>query len=358
MLHKSWAEVVAKFHLAFSSDDIASLNEITTNLDAIEGFEGEVPRLAKPREWGGSMLPDSLVLADSGCGDCLCLRFQINGTVREVVYWDHEGSNWHPYAPTIKEAITTSLYPNVDGELEVGTAFGVEEQRRKCEQALESQLAVKYRKVGGQGIADELGVPWESMVRWRWDTSSVPIGIRERLSQMFKTPADELLRQNWPKALQAAEAVLKVRSDLAWPYAVAGWAAEKAGDMEKAISLYAAGIKGFGSTSDFSRTNFKSKFVTSRLLELSPQGLTPSCREYLDAAKDRKLRNYWIRLGEAKERAGFSDKAYWTYYRAGWDEYTSEAQMEVLGRLERAATKAGSKTLATLAKHHIACCAE
>jgi hypothetical protein len=45
---------------------------------------------------GGLMLPDALPILDNGCGDALCLRFNSQGTVSEVVRWMHEGGNWTP----------------------------------------------------------------------------------------------------------------------------------------------------------------------------------------------------------------------------------------------------------------------
>jgi hypothetical protein len=72
---------------------------------------------------GGLMLPDTLPILDNGCGDALCLRFNLKGTVSEVVRWEHEGGNWTPFGTSLCEALlldaalTLMEEPLDDGEL-------------------------------------------------------------------------------------------------------------------------------------------------------------------------------------------------------------------------------------------------
>lgn len=72
---------------------------------------------------GGLMLPDTLPILDNGCGDALCLRFNLKGTVSEVVRWEHEGGNWTPFGTSLCEALlldaalTLMEEPQDDGEL-------------------------------------------------------------------------------------------------------------------------------------------------------------------------------------------------------------------------------------------------
>jgi hypothetical protein len=341
----------ARFGISFTAHEVRCLTEMAEEKAQIEGFEGSLFADTRAGVWGGQMLPDSLPLADNGFGDSLCVRFRPDGRVREVVFWGHEGSYWYPCAPTIEEALATTPEPE-DVNLSVGTAFGVEEQRRLCRRAL-------LRTCFGRSSAAELALPWPTMRRWMWDTASVPAEMRQRLAEKFHQPAEDLLRQNWLVAADAAESVLQTRCDLAWPYAVAGWAAERVGDIGKAVKTYAAGLVSLGSTADFTYTDgFESrslgKFASWRLLELAPAGLSAWCRAYLDAVPEFKERDFWLHQGEAQERAGKPLKAYWCYYRAGWDSYVYPVT-DVLERLHEAAVNASSRTLSELAKLHLDC---
>jgi hypothetical protein len=71
-----------------------------------------------------------------------------------------------------------------------------------------------------------------------------------------------------------------------------------------------------------------------------------------DANSYGKVREYWLQRGEEAEGEGHYDRAYWFYYRAGWDLFFTNDMKLILERLQRAANAAGWRPLARLAEHH------
>ena len=356
-----WEGLMKKYHVRFTARDIECLNQLADEEATVEGFESCNPS-EMAQVSGGQMLPDSLTLQTNGFGDALCLRFKPDGTVREVVFWNHEGSDWHPYAPSIEQALATTLCPDwEDDALSIGTAFDVEEQKRIAYRALHSGFGRACSRMGGESIARQLGVSWTSIRKWLWDTSLIPEDARQRLATILHDPTDEPFRQNWLTATQAAESILRTRRDLAWPFAVKGWSAERSGDIANAIEIYTSGLAALGSTAAFSDTfgfvenRSTPKFVVWRLVELAPQRIPPVCQAYLDAALEFRTRDYWIRQAEVHEQANQLEKTYECYYRVGWDSYGYDFMPETLNLLSGAATKMGSRTLEALAKHHLSC---
>ncbi|MBN1765941.1 MAG: SMI1/KNR4 family protein [Sedimentisphaerales bacterium] len=55
--------------------------------------------------WGGLMVPDSQPVLGNGCGDCICIRFSPDGSVREMMNWSHEGCYWMPYGLNLYEVL-------------------------------------------------------------------------------------------------------------------------------------------------------------------------------------------------------------------------------------------------------------
>ena len=308
--------------------------------------------------WGGQMPPDTIPIATDGEGDHLCLKIASDGTLSEVIARQHEGGGWEHYGYSIQEAIALDDWQYSDSTDEPPGLSAVVLERRACRKALDNLLRQACRARGGERLGKSVGVAWREFRGWLHDPALVPAEVRRKLSETLKIGADDLVRHDWNSALQHATAVIKLRPDLAWPYAVAGWARERAGEIAQATGLYAAGATALGSTASFtepwigSQASPNNKFSVQRLLELRPGELRADVRDYLSAAAQHELRDYW--LGRAEEAAQRDEHgaAYQYLYAAGWDDYFSNDIDGILARLITAAESAGSPALAALAKWH------
>lgn len=367
--------------------------------------------------WGGQMLPDTLPVLGNMGGDYLCLRIGADGTVSEVIRWLHEGGFWTSYGNSFAEALLfeaaleqksrsaeeedeTGPLPFVDwlldgagGAVQVGKfeealgesggpclegllRAGVAEvavRWQLCERSWMSGLQ-KYcrQKEGGDALAEKMGVKWSEFSRWLFDTALFPEKLKPRLARATGESAEDLLCQDWVGANRHAERVIELRTDLSWPFAVGGWAAERQGNRALALERYRAGIRALGSAAEFTDDwgrpagQGHTKFVIDRLCDLRDE-LPAGLREdsYLRAAlatdhgvkRFFAIRDYWIEKGQESERAGHPDRAYWCYYRAGWDLYCTDDMEKILDRLEGAAKAAGWQALARLAAQHRRCVA-
>ena len=357
--------------------------------------------------WGGQMLPDTLPVVADGAGNALCLRFGFEGSVVEVIEWNHEGGDWKPFGKSLAEALVldaslpvldqgdpdetidesaiedsfafadwaAAWIPGLDlSTLRVNAselrelpsrlaALGVAPvalAQWNCRRYLTTRLERLCRQVGGGKIAGSLGVSWAEFSRWLSEPRLIPEHQIEPLSKLTTVPFDQLVRQDWESAAAAAQAVLRIRVDLAWPFAVLGRFKTEQDDIAGAAAFYAAGLEATGTTEDFvaswkSRFDNRTKFIPNALQTLSLQ-VPPSKQEYLELFFSREpangVRNYWIKHGEAAESNQQYELAYKCYYSAGWDLPVQNGIEEVLNRLEGVAVKAGYYALARLARHH------
>src|SRR2546425_2129856 len=267
--------------------------------------------------WGGLMLPDSLPLVSDGGGNALCLRFGFDGAVAEVIDWNHEGSLWRPFGRTLAEALVLdaafALIDQIDNEEEPDAIF-IEESfaladwatdwipelnkrllrslvkdafdlparlkelglarvaiaQWQCQRLLTNKLDRFCRRVGGGKIAKTLGVSWSEFRRWLADHRLIPDDQRQPLSTLTTIPFAELIYRDWENAALQARAVLDLRTDLAWPFAVLGRYKSEQQDIAAALDYYKAGLKTLGTSEDFI-ANWKAllsnqiKFVPSAL---------------------------------------------------------------------------------------------
>jgi hypothetical protein len=357
--------------------------------------------------WGGLMLPDTLPLVSDGGGDALCLRFGFDGAVAEVIHWDHEGSLWKPFGRTLAEALVLdaafTLIAQIDNDEEPDAIF-IEESfplaywatdwlpglskpllhsllkdtpslparlrelglsrvtiaQWQCQRLLTNRLNRFCRRVGGGKIARTLGVNWSEFRRWLADARVVPENQRQPLSTLTTIPFDELIYRDWTGAALEAQAVLNVRADLAWPFAVLGRCKSEQEDLAAAMDYYLAGVEALGTSEDFI-ANWKTlfgnqiKFIPSALASMKAR-LPDDKEEYLqlffspDPAQS--VRDYWIKRAEAAELTEQYELAYRCYYSAGWDLPVLDGIEEVLERLEKTAASGGYTTLSLLARHH------
>jgi hypothetical protein len=236
---------------------------------------------------------------------------------------------------------------------------------------LTSELLKYCHAVGRDQLATKLGVPWPDFSQWLFDTNLVPERMKRKLAKAVHVPADELLQQDWHGGAREALAVAKRRTDLTWPFAVLGWAAERQGDRATAVKHYTTGLTALGTTSDFTENwghtpPQRTKFVVDRLKELH-DAIPPKRLEddFLKTALEssnsadffQRVRKYWCeRAGLAEEEGRYAD-AYEGYYRAGWDILVLDDIEIILDGLVRSAKAAGWPALASIASHHRQCLA-
>jgi|GEM_PF-6774907 len=403
-----WSVQVADFfHLNLPDDVIAWFDSEIWREESSLGYGAalepeEIPRAIA----GGAMLPDTLPILGNWFGDYLCLRIHPNGSIAEAIGWLHEGAVWTPYGNTLCEALLfdaaldfqqeasprhldgdrvvfanwalerlsgqTPLKRAVDSTLSFGSllAVGLAEvaiRSRLCKEYWTSGLLKYCREVGGQTLAKKVGVKWSEFHRWRFDTNFIPDDLGGELARAANMPVEQLLRQDWERANREAERVGKLRTDLVWPFAVMGWAAERQGKVKLAAGHYLAGMKDLQTSADFTEDwvvdrRLHEKFLIERLNALR-EILPPSALEdgYLQAALAAQnpresfegIRGYWITEGEKAEAKNQYERAYWCYYGAGWDLYCYDDTSEILTRLARTASSAGWPALSLLARAHL-----
>jgi hypothetical protein len=359
------------------------------------------------------MLPDTLPVLGNGCGDMLCLRFDANGALSEVVNWWHEGATWLPLGKTLSEALVIdavrSSGDRFEGEFSIeeieDSPFllvaqkyvqhdlaelfsGTDDLNRQillmkllqagiakdavsgliCERSLRSGLEEYCIRNGGMQLASKLSIDWPDFQVWLFDTSLIPEAVIRMLTKMTGIAAETLVRQDWETADSLAVQVTQSRNDLAWPFAVAGWAAERSDVKDQAIESYYSGLFAMGSTSYFTDTwslekqPTRLKFVCERILTLQDL-LSPKMREsgYVSAILDQQLTNadrarairqYWFKEADDAGTRGDFTRAYECAYRAGWDFYVFDVVDSVLDRLIESAKAGGTKAWEKLAHHH------
>ena len=392
-------------------------DELWRGSDCTDYNEAVSPaELLDPRSsavWGGMMPPDTLPVLGNGAGDCLSLRFDANGAVSEVVCWLHEGGQWWPCGKTLSEALVLDRIRRISAPLDekpedesdagnwadwatqwLGTAkiqsigfrdsfdnpssvydgfldAGVAEESVHgilCEQALDSGLMSYCRRVGGMKLANRLGVPWSHVRLWLFDNARVPPEMVARLAKETGRAPEDLLSQDWEAAAVHARFVSERRSDLAWPFAVVGWAKERKGDVSGAIEDYYAGLCALGSTAAFTDDWTLEghwpgeKFTRARLVVLK-SALPRQIREdpYLLAVFEQRdtvrkhsdaIREFWLARAEDAIKRGDAFEAYHSVYAAGWDQFHADGMDLILDRLIAAARMAGSRAWEKIAERH------
>lgn len=375
--------------------------------------------------WGGFMLPDTLPIIGNEYGDWLCLRVDADGSLREVVYWCHGGGDWIPYGRTLAEALlydaasrlihqrkpeftdpepppedvfrladwalgfvtTEESSPGrfwLDARLQQGDAELAAQAGRELLKQLAardiaevaarrdlcvSALGSRFRRESNPRLAGALGVPWEpDFVRWQFDAALVPLVEQQRLEQHFDEPFATLAAQQWEAAEREALYVARKRQDLGWALEIAGWAAERRGDVATAIGLYDAGLMApvFSDEAVRFRTQWfppgYGKFAAYRLSELKPYWSAAVAENaylqlYLenDASTLRqRVSDYWLALADAAQARQNYRETYQLLYRAGWDLGLAalEDYGPLLERMAAVAEQAGSAALAQLARAH------
>jgi hypothetical protein len=326
------------------STELAEQFDLRLPRDVTSWLDGEVWKEESPTSFGipvspndigksvsgGQMLPDTLPILGNGFGDCLCLRFGYDGTVTEVIRWLHEGGLWTSYGNTLAEAllfdaalvdaeeqVEIEALPFVDWVLEAAEGTIASSQVRRalskdgkpslqgllraglaetavrwklCERSWMSGLEQYCRRTGGSyELGASIGIDPSEIHNWFFDTALVPEKFKRSIAKATGQSVEALLRQDWGRANEHAEQVVRLRTDLSWPFAVSGWASERQGDRVLAVKLYQTGISAFGSAAEFTKHwgrpagEGHTKFVIDRLCDLRDElpadlGKTATCR--------------------------------------------------------------------------------
>lgn len=367
--------------------------------------------------WAGFMMPDTLPIVGNDYGDWLCLRIAADGSVSEVIHWSHCGGDWIPYGCNLAEALlydaaqqllhphrphvadvelpdeqifaparwasrwlalgeqaeaiwhmpTTSAGASIETILDLLDQWRVADFAVRRDRVLQ-HLASPLKKASDSALAQRLGVPWEpDFVRWLFDTQLIPDTQRDRLQQALAADG-QLFEQDWEGAEREALAVIGRRRDLGWAFDVAGWAAQRRGEWERALQHYLAGINAswFSDETVRFRTHWfeegYGKFAASQLAKLAAH-LTDQQRgdSYLSIYLDNdpttlraRVHDHWMsRARDAEQRQDFR-RAYQFYYRAGWDLGLQpiDGYEEIYNGLRRTAKAANTPALAAVAEMH------
>jgi hypothetical protein len=364
--------------------------------------------------WAGFMLPDTLPLVGNQYGDWLCMRIAPEGRVAEILCWNHGGGDWIPYGQSLPEALLYDAYAAYQrGEASHGERLTIGDRTcntiqwacdwiartalklsRPLNEQLLAQPTARDRLLGAgvaeivirrdrilesldsplkscsdPEIAQHMDVVWDpEFIRWIFDTDLVPLAARGDLSRLFDLPLDSLLSQDWASAEREAHAVIRLRQDLGWPFDIAGWAAERRGEIRQAIGLYAQGVQ----TSLFAdecvrfRTHWfpegLGKFAAARLdhwRSQLPSALRDNRYLHLFWENDpeslrTRLRLYWLEQARQHFQSSQYMHAFHCYYRAGWDYGSSDLDTyaEILDGIDASATASGSTALANVVRTH------
>lgn len=381
---------------------------------------------APPDLWPGFMLPDTLPLVSNDYGDWWCVRVGPSNEITEVVQWLHGGGDWLPVGRSIAEAALWDTihrwhdqavltqpaaheYPvrsqpaQLDqarlGELEswLSASLGAGEQelrpllsasergqyRRALETLLEhdwsaSAAACELIEVALQGslallaepkLAKRCGINWTpEYISWLFDTHQISDQARQLLRELSP---DIQFDQDWNAAGHWAEQTRRRRSDLSWAGDIAGWSAERSGDLTAAVERYFANrhASAFSDQSVRLRSHWfperYGKFCSAQLARLrefmSPEQQSDLYLQILWHEPPQRtraaVREYWLELaGGAMARHDYA-QAYDFYTGAGWDlgaERLSD-YVEILDGLALAAERAGWAARALVAATHGEC---
>lgn len=391
---------------------------------------GDLLKPTPPDLWPGFMLPDTLPLVGNDYGDWWCMRIGSDNQISEIVQWQHGGGDWLPVGRTIAEAglwdaihrshdlvigaqaaaheypqrmrPTQAMDPVVDSaqrELENWLSHGLGASQTELGRILQQSASGQYRaaleqlvqrdwathaaaceliEVALQGslklladpkLADRCGIDWTpEYTSWLFDTQRIPDAARRMLRE-FDSAVE--FGQDWEAAGQRAVQTLARRSDLSWAGDVAGWAAERAGDVDRAIDIYFANR----ATSAFTDQSVRlrshwfgerfGKFCSAQLARLKNQlSGQQSSDSYLQILWNEPvprmraaIRDFWLAQAKEAVRQQAYAEAYSMTWNAGWDlgaERLSD-YLEILDGLASTARSAGWTARAVVAATHAEC---
>jgi tetratricopeptide (TPR) repeat protein len=367
--------------------------------------------------WPGLMPCDLLPIISNAAGDWLCARVDRDNVASEVVQWYHGGGDWIPWGKNLAEAIlfdavvdrlpgtarrhavpaedprpnagqkaddpilhwalehlpdsvASALDPSL-GEDDIAQVLldgQIAEIAVRCELVV-AGLMQWTRKTLESFFNADASINRDYLAEWSFDVDRIPRDTNQQFEQQHGVTL--LGMQDWYGAEGHARRVIELDAELAWAWDIAGYAAERRGDLEGANAAYqrAAGCSVFTDQSIRLETHWtaaqSAKFSVARLFEIDLQLVSQST--YLSALCDSdpkrgraKATAYWKEQGSQFEKQGDLDKAYRCYVAAGWDVGADSMAVfaDLLDRISAIADQLGHVGRAETARTHRRCLRE
>ncbi len=246
-----------------------------------------------------------------------------------------------------------------------------------CDQ-IEYVLQVPIRSFACEEIPKRLGLNYEpDYVRWLFDAKQIPNNALHQIQEILHTLGLATAMpdaQDWAEAERLALRLLERRSDLAWAVDIAGWAAQRRGDLTSACDIYFKGrfASAFSNQSIRMRSHgFEPQFGKVAMAELwnLREHLTAFQRDDAYVQKvwqtparilQREIQEYWMSAGREAMNVGNFATAYESFYRAGWDIGAQRMTdyRDIFAGLIESAQAAGWRARANVAATHLACLAK
>lgn len=238
---------------------------------------------------------------------------------------------------------------------------------------IEACLQTVVQSLADKALATSAGVVWSpDYLRFLFDIEHADESVRQRVLNRLSQDSgiNTLPAQDWQQAEQLALQVLARRTDLAWAFDIAGWAAERRGNYSQAIHYYQAGLRAspFSDQSVRLRSHWYTadspKFACCRLKDLAEHVTDRHQQDAYGvlAAKTSgtgasEISGFWINEAVALEQSGEPEKAYWAYYKAGWDVGVARLAdyQRILTGLVTTARSAGWSARHQVAQMHLDC---
>lgn len=367
--------------------------------------------------WPGLMPCDLLPIIGNAAGDWLCVRVNPDNVAAEVVQWYHGGGDWIPWGKTLAEAIlfdavvdrlpgTTrrhavpaenprphagqksddpilhwalehlpeSTASTLDSSLSEEEVAQILLDDQVAEIAVRCELVVAglmqwTRKTLESFFNADPSIDRDHLAEWSFDVDRIPTDTNQQFEQQHGVTL--LGMQDWYGAEGHARRVIELDNELAWAWDIAGYAAERRGDLEGAKAAYqrAATCSVFTDQSIRLETHWtapvSAKFSVARLLDLDLQQVSQST--YLSALcdadpKKRRSRTtaYWNEQATRFEEKGDLEKAYRCFVAAGWDVGAESMGVyaDLLDRISAIADQLGQAGRAETARTHRRCLRE
>lgn len=364
--------------------------------------------------WPGLMPSDLLPISGNMAGDWLCIRVGSDNRASQVVQWYHGGGDWLPWGKSFAEAILfdrlsvrlpgpSRRYAIAAEEIRAGdSAAGDAHSEWACRHVDPDVARLVASDADGETVASELlkhqvsevavrcelvqsalketlsatldpetarqlGVDWNEVVQWMFDTERIPDATRRRLERDYGLTISK--PQDWQAAQAHCLRVVEIAPELAWAWDVIGYAAERDNDSAAALEAYvrAASCSVFTDQSVRIRTHWAAdaaKFSASRIREIDSERIEQS--EYLsilcgeESARQRSLTSHWLSEADLAAARGDHEAAYRCCYSAGWDLGADPMSVyaPLLERIAEHAELAGQTARAELARTHRNCLRE
>lgn len=363
--------------------------------------------------WPGLMCSDFIPLIHNAAGDWLCVRVDQENRASQIVQWYHGGGDWIPWGNDLSEAfIFDALIDRISPQsrrhavpaesprLAAGSSqdpmlewalnhvddsvrglfqesaepswiaetllkSNVAEVAVQCELVL---LALRHRS--RETLRNALGrraneVSHRQLTEWAFDLDRIP---QEYRSDLESELGQQLSGQDWNIAASHAESASRLSPELAWPWEILGYCAERTGDLAKATDAYRTAMHCSVFTDQSVRFNthwesdHSAKFSVARLASLMPEMLDSDdyfrqLREADPATRRETITRHWIQIASDALARGCHEDALRSFLAAGWDigaePITTFA--DLLDSISAAAHSCGHRARAEVAATHRRC---